>query len=181
MQEESQAPQWIGLVARSTQLVPQVSSPESQPVVHTPSEHTVPVGQMVPQVPQLLPSELVCAQPDAHNALPLRHWQAPPVQICPTVHAAPQAPQCSALDCSATHAPKQSEYPLGQTSDGAPEPSSSFEHPPKITSTAATSSEHREAHTPQPCTRFPRSITVPSKQSKASADFALCHYHMQAP
>jgi hypothetical protein len=72
-QATPQAPQWVVLVARATQLLPQSCRPSAQLLAQVPSEHTVPDGQTLPQVPQLLPSEVVCTHPVGHAVVPTWH------------------------------------------------------------------------------------------------------------
>lgn len=69
----------------------------------SPSEHTSPVPQTRPQVPQLLASELRSTQPLAQKTRGAAHWQRLLVHVSSGAQARPQAPQCRVLVRRSTH------------------------------------------------------------------------------
>ena len=61
-----QAPQWLGCPAVSMHAVPHSVSPETQPLeLQDPAEHTWPVEQACPHVPQLVASDATQAPPQS--------------------------------------------------------------------------------------------------------------------
>jgi hypothetical protein len=81
----------------------------------------VPLGQTVPQVPQLLGSELRFTHPVGQDESGAEHWQAPLVQAWPTAQAIPQPPQLfGSLPIVFTHDPPQSVYPGAQLLEHVP-------------------------------------------------------------
>jgi hypothetical protein len=100
-------PQLFGSLAVSTQLPPTPPSPEAMQSVepprqvtpHLPIEHTWPVGQTFPQVPQLFGSLAVSTQV---ALLPVPHSMEPPRQVTP-------------------HLPVEQTWPVGQTFPQAPQ------------------------------------------------------------
>jgi hypothetical protein len=88
------APQFAGSLAVVTQAVPQASSPVGQP--HTPLVQLCPLGQVIPQPPQL------------NGSLPIVFTHAPPVH-CVNAHVAEHTPEVqngAALPQTTPHAPQ---------------------------------------------------------------------------
>jgi len=103
-----QAPQWSGSLATLAQVPAQLRSPVWQLTPHWPAEHTVPLGQTVPQAPQLvllvlvLTSQPLAALP-SQSAKPVAQAasvQAPALQVVVALgntQARPHPPQWVAL------------------------------------------------------------------------------------
>jgi hypothetical protein len=70
------APQFFGLVWRSTQLELQLVRPPLQMTSHLPAEHAWPAGQTVPQAPQFVGSLLWSTHLEPHFRLVPPHWSA---------------------------------------------------------------------------------------------------------
>ena len=103
-----QAPQWSGSLARLVQVPAQLRCPVWQLTPHWPAEHTVPLGQTVPQAPQLvllvlvLTSQPLAASPSqsAKPAAQAASVQAPALQrvvALGSAQARPHPPQWAAL------------------------------------------------------------------------------------
>jgi hypothetical protein len=69
----------------------QARSPGAQ--LHRPEMQRPPVGQALPQVPQLAGSAVGSTHCPAQSTEPAGHTQAPASQLCPPLQAAPHAPQ----------------------------------------------------------------------------------------
>jgi hypothetical protein len=74
---------------------------------HTPARHDCPVGQRVPQVPQLAGSELRFAQAAPQKVVPPGQPQTPPTHDCAPGHTLPQRPQLLRSALVFTHAVPQ--------------------------------------------------------------------------
>jgi len=97
----------------------QAVSPPPQVAAQTPTLHTWPIAQALPQAPQLAASMRVSAQPrvmpspqscngDAHDT-----EQAPLEHTLPAGQRLPQAPQLSRSVCVDTQRPAQATCPIG--------------------------------------------------------------------
>lgn len=104
-------PQWITLLARSTQLCPHCDKLASQPAAQALSEHTCVAAHAVPQTPQCAGSEPTSVQTPLQLVRPVWQLQLPPTQLVPAGHALSQAPQWAALSVSVTHAPAHRAWP----------------------------------------------------------------------
>lgn len=109
----SQLPQCAGLLVRLVQLVDWPQAP--LPLVH---RHwlvwqVVPPVHVLPQTPQLDPSELVSTHAPAHSVSPGGQLvvHAPPAQTRPVPHAAPQEPQLAGSLAVSVQTPPQSVAP----------------------------------------------------------------------
>lgn len=91
-------------------------------MLQLPFAHTWPCGQTLPHVPQLLPSDMVLAQPLEHWASPLGHWQLPVMQTCPPVHAVPHVPQLAKSVCRSAQLEPQGVWPKAQSFGAPPDP-----------------------------------------------------------
>lgn len=81
----------------------------------TPPTQDWPVGQAAPQAPQLAASVARSAQPAPHTVcVGLAQRQVPEEQVWPATQRVPQTPQLAASDWRLTHAPPQTEVPVGQ-------------------------------------------------------------------
>ena len=71
--------------------------PTPQLIAHTPLAQSWPVGQAIPQPPQLFRSVLVLTQTPAHAVCPGGHeiTHTPAVHTWPPAHALPHIPQCA--------------------------------------------------------------------------------------
>jgi hypothetical protein len=77
-----QAPQFIALVARSTQAPPQLVVPPAQvPCTQAPAEQIVPLAQALPHEPQLATSALRSTHDEPQAMRPVLQVQAPLVQL----------------------------------------------------------------------------------------------------
>jgi hypothetical protein len=106
-------PQWVGSVLRFTQLEPHIVSPG--PHVQFPPEHTAPLPQTLPQLPQSFGSVLVSTHVMLQLVPPLgqkaRH--VPDWHCCVAEHVVVQLPQCALFELTSTHVPPQSICPVG--------------------------------------------------------------------
>jgi hypothetical protein len=84
--------------------------PAMQFCTHMPLLHTVPIGQMLPHIPQFSGSVDVLTQTPEQLAVPAGHVQTPPEHDAPPVHARPQPPQFKLSVLVLTHAPLQSVW-----------------------------------------------------------------------
>jgi hypothetical protein len=82
---------WCPVVSR--QALPQRVSPAAHPAPHWPWLHTCPLGQALPQLPQLTGSEEMSRQVPPHSAWPCVHAQAPSTQLWSARQRTSQAPQ----------------------------------------------------------------------------------------
>jgi hypothetical protein len=116
-----QAPQFVRLVCRSTQLVPQAAKPTPSqlppqtPFVQAPSAA---VGHTLPQAPQFAASVDRSTHPSAHSVRPAEQVQTPPAQACPSPQATPQPPQFSGSLTGSTQTSPQAIWPVRQAPSG---------------------------------------------------------------
>jgi len=89
MHARSQAPQCVTLSVRFTQLDPHNVVPAPHTAPQRPDEHTRPLAQALPHVPQFDPSERRSVQPLAQRTRPDMHAPEPPA---PPPEAPPPAP-----------------------------------------------------------------------------------------
>jgi hypothetical protein len=107
-----QPPQLSGSFSSFTQpLMPQKFRPDWHP--QRPPKQTVPVGHLVPHMPQLLGSFCSLTQLGPQRLRPDWHPQTPPEQN-PDGHVLPHPPQFVLSVSSLTHLPPQKERPDGQ-------------------------------------------------------------------
>jgi len=108
MQRVPQAPQFVTSPSVSVQTPPQ-TVPEAQRQV--PVTHDWPVGQALPQRPQLLRSEKGSAQVEPQSTPigtpPIEQRQTPRVQVEPVGQTLPQAPQLVPLVSTSVHVAPQ--------------------------------------------------------------------------
>ena len=92
------------------------SSGAPQLTVHTPDEHTWPVGQATPHSPQLNESLLTDAQRPPHTVCPVGHdvRQLPATQTCPVAQVRPHEPQLLRSMAVSTQRPVQLVWSAGQ-------------------------------------------------------------------
>jgi hypothetical protein len=83
VQARSHAPQWVALSIRFTQLDPHNVVPAPQTLPQRPDEHTSPLAQTLPHVPQFDPSEPRSMQPLAQRVRPAMHRQEPETHVSP--------------------------------------------------------------------------------------------------
>jgi hypothetical protein len=93
LQTWPQVPQLFLSLDVSMHDVPHAVRPAPQLVPHDPPLHTVPVAQVRPQNPQLLPSLLRSSQTPLQLVSPAKHAHVPPEQYCPAAHALLHLPQ----------------------------------------------------------------------------------------
>jgi hypothetical protein len=127
-----QAPQLFESFVGSTQDVPHTIVPLAQPPeppvdAHAPSWHVSPVGQTLPQAPQLLLSMAVLVHVWSGAGIPSTtlfsthtlssggHVQVPYSHTAPMAHTPPQVPQLSASAVRSMQVVPQSVSPVGQT------------------------------------------------------------------
>ena len=106
-----QAPQWDGLVRRSTHVPPQLVSPVAQASWHWPETHPKPAAHAFPQVPQFRSSvDRLVQTSEGSPALQVvfgaRHWQVEEEQTVAGVQTVPQAPQLEPLVEVSTQVPE---------------------------------------------------------------------------
>jgi hypothetical protein len=108
-----QEPQFVGLDCRFTHCVPHGVSPVWHPHVplmqacavdERPPSGSVP-AQALPQLPQLLRSELGCTHCEPHNVYPVPQEQLPLTQVWVPTHALPQLPQLFLSVCKFAQTP----------------------------------------------------------------------------
>ncbi len=123
------APQFIGSVVVSTQAVPHIIRGAAQVVtaMHAPAVQICPVGQTLPQRPQLRGSMFRMVHPTepvpvGQQVLPAAHAQvhAPALQMRPVRQVVPHAPQLRGSLRVSTHAPPQRVWPVGQIARHVP-------------------------------------------------------------
>jgi hypothetical protein len=106
-----QAPQWLRLLAVSTQASPHKLCPAGH--AQAPFTHSRPPGHMVPQVPQLSSSLIVSTQSIPHAVSPAAQLAAQPPweqNGVADVQAMPQEPQLAALESTSTQAPSPQSW-----------------------------------------------------------------------
>ena len=107
-----------------THLLLQATVPEAHDNVHLPAEQINPLGQMVPQPPQLLRSVLVLTHILLQRVKPVPHnnVQAPLTQVRPVAQDLLQAPQFRESVLVSTHIPELQRVGAveGQTKVQAP-------------------------------------------------------------
>jgi hypothetical protein len=74
---------------------------------HAPDEHVWPLGQAMPQAPQLLGLVDVLTQAEPHTVEPVGQLHCPDVHMPPDLQATPQAPQLLGSLVVLTHVPLQ--------------------------------------------------------------------------
>lgn len=79
-----QVPQFAALVWVSVQLLPQVMVPAGHVALHAPLLQNSPcAAQLLPHVPQFMPSEVVSTHAMLHACKPGEHMHVPPTQaVC---------------------------------------------------------------------------------------------------
>jgi hypothetical protein len=106
-----QVPQLVALVWVSVQLLPQVIVPAGQVAAQARLlQNRFCAAQLLPQLPQLAPSDEVSTHAPEHASSPGEHMHVPPMQAVCAGHEEPQLPQLFTSELVSTQ-------PLPQSSD----------------------------------------------------------------
>lgn len=100
-----QKPQLLTSVFRSTQEVPHFASPVAQLAEQELLLQTSPIMHRLPQLPQLLPSDVVSVQSMPQTVWFGAHSHMPAMHVAPRAQALPHEPQSRLLVCRSTHCP----------------------------------------------------------------------------